>query len=227
MILIGSSREQKLASLVCAYSVRKRSSIPNLAVTHTYDLKFPNGTRPDTRSRSGGFSFNRFGLPKISGYSGRGVYLECDQLIFGDVAELLALPFEGKTVLRPANQASVLVLDCASLTWDVEKIVRDLDAGEYTYEDLMQRLCIEPADRIACTIPPEWNHLEAYKPNWTKNLHYTNMPAQPWRKWGHPLRHLWIDVLKAAVADGTIPWATVQDEVKLGYVVRQVLEAVS
>lgn len=225
-LLIGAVREGKLPSLVLEHSIRRRTTC-EVNFLHTYDTKFPNGSRAETRSRSGGFSFNRFGVPKMAGYAGIGIYLDCDMLIFGDIKELGKLPFEGKTVLRPKNQTSVLVMDCSKLTWDVEKIVQDLDAGAYSYRDLMENMCIEAPENIGCSVPAEWNSLEKYVPKVTKNLHYTDMPTQPWRRWGHPLVGLWLDELRSAITAGDILVEEVQEEVHRGHVVPQVLKEVS
>lgn len=224
-IVIGSSREQKLPSLVLEHSIRKHST-REVTIVHTWDMRFPTPKRKENRSRTG-FSFNRFAIPKLAGYGGRGIYLECDQLVFGDVKELLEIPFQGATVLRPKNQAAVLVLDCARLSWDVDKIIKDLDAGKFSYPALMEKMCVEPAAHILCSIPEEWNTLERFAAGKTKNLHYTNMSGQPWRKWGHPLGKLWIAALKEAIAGGLVTKEMVQEEVKLGYVVPQVREAVA
>lgn len=222
-ILIGSSREQKLPSLVLEHSIRKNTKA-DVRIIHSWDLKFPNARRPENVTRTG-FSFNRFGIPKLTGYQGRGIYLECDQLVFGDVQELLDIPFNGATVLRPENQAAVLVLDCDVLRWDVEKIVHELDEGFYSYHDLMERMCIESPQNIHCRIPGVWNSLERFVPEKTKNLHYTNMAEQPWRKWGHSLTGIWITALKEAIAAGLVTREIVEEEIRLKYVVPQVLEA--
>jgi hypothetical protein len=226
-VMIGAVREGKLPSLVLEHSIRRHSS-SSIQVLHTWDKKFPNGSRKETRSRSGGFTFNRFGVPKMGGYQGVGIYLDCDMLLMADIAELedLSKP-ELPPVLRPVNQTSVLVLDNSRLSWDVEKIVKDLDAGVYSYQDLMEYICIERPENIGLLVPAEWNSLEAYQPKVTKNLHYTNMITQPWRKWGHPLGALWLAELESALMAGRVTLDVVREEVEKGYVVPQVLEAVA
>lgn len=223
-VVIGSSREQKLPSLVLEYTIKKHSSVP-VTVLHTYDVVPPKPKNPALVSRTG-FSFNRFMIPAMVSYQGIGAYLECDQIVFGDVKDLFSIPFDGATVLRPANQASVLLLDCSRLTWDAAKIVADLDAGKYGYKDLMENLCIEPAENVRKTLPEHWNSLERYLAGKTALLHYTNMDGQPWRKWGHALGRLWMDELKDALRSGAISMATVEEEVARKHIVKQVLEGV-
>lgn len=224
-IVIGSSAEQKIPSLVLEYSIRKYSTAEDLQIIHTYDKTFPSPKKPENRSRTG-FSFARFAIPEMVGYQGVAAYLECDQLVFADVKELLGLPFEGATVLRTPNQASVLLLDCARLTWRLPEILANLDAGKFKYADLMERIAIEPRDRIRGSIPVEWNSLEAYVPGKTRLLHFTNMSLQPWRKdWVHPLGHLWMSTLHEAVVKGVVNRRTVEEEVARGHIVKRVLGA--
>lgn len=225
-IVIGSSREQKLPSLVLEHSIQRHTTAENFSIIHTWDKKFPSPKLPQNRSRTG-FSFHRFSIPALAGYEGTGIYLECDQLVMADVRELFSIPFGAFTVLRPANQASVLALDCGRLKWDLQKILDDMDAGVFSYHDLMERLCIVPPEEIGCTIPGEWNSLERFDKERTKNLHYTNMSEQPWRKWGHPLRNLWLDELRLAYKYGRISLETIEEEVRLGFIVPQVLEALA
>lgn len=220
-IVIGGSREQKIASLVLEHSIKKFATVP-VNVIHTFDRRFPEPTNPALKSKTG-FSFNRFAIPELAGYQGVAAYLECDQLVFRDVKELLTIPFNGATILRPENQASVLLLDCDKLKWDVKKIVSRLDAKKYSYSDLMERICIEPPSSIKCTIPNYWNSLEKYVPGETALLHYTNMGIQPWRRWGHPLAHLWMGELREAVREKKIGINVIQEDVSRGCVVREVL----
>ena len=224
-ICIGSSREQKLPSLVLEHTIRKHSTIP-VTILHSYDLLFPVPKRTENRSRTG-FSFVRFAVPKMAHYEGRGAYLECDQIVFKDVAQLFQLPFNGATVLRPKNQASVLLIDCDHVRWDVEDVVRSLDSGAYSYHALMEELCLEAAFKISCSIPEEWNTLERYEAGKTALLHYTNMALQPWRRWGHPLADLWLSELFHAVQAGAIDRSVVEEEVRKRHVVPQVLDALN
>lgn len=223
-IVIGSSREQKLPSLVLEYTIHKHASAP-VQVLHSYDLKMEEPKRPELRSRTG-FSFVRFKIPAMVRYQGLAAYLECDQLVFRDVKDLFAVPFKGATVLRPENQASVLLLDCNRLKWDLPAILSDLDAGKFTYKQLMESLCIESPGNVHKTIPETWNSLEKYVPSVTALLHYTNMNMQPWRRWGHPLAHLWMSALRDAMRASRISTQVVSEEVEKGYVVSQVMSEV-
>lgn len=221
-IVIGSSREQKLPSLVLEHTIEKNSRY-DIPVIHTYGLRFPDPKSPKHRSRTG-FSFARFAIPGLVGYRGRAAYLECDQIVFKDPAELLGLPFDGATVLRTRVQTSVLLMDCDRLRWDLTEIIAQLDAEEYTYHGLMEDLCVEPKENVKCSIPSEWNSLEKYVEGKTALLHYTNMDLQPWRKWwDHPLKDVWIREFRSALEAGMISLQMVQDEADLGHVVPELI----
>src|SRR3989304_5106962 len=150
-VVIGASPEQRLCALVCAHTVRKHASIP-FNIVHSFDRSFPVPSKPENRSRTG-FSFIRFAIPEMTGYQGRGMYLECDQIVFRDVAEIFGIPFGGSTILRPPNQASVLLLDCDRLRWRTVQIGPGLDDGKYGYRDLMEDLACEDPGLIQKTIP--------------------------------------------------------------------------
>lgn len=221
-IVIGSSREQKLPSLVLEHTILKYTSLP-VRIVHTWDKTFPVPKNPKNRSRTG-FSFARFAIPELVGYEGKAAYLECDQIVFRDVKALFGIPFNEAVILRPPNQPSVLLLDCDHLRWDVRQIIKGLDEGHYSYHALMECLCIEPAFKIAQTIPNEWNSLERYISGETALLHYTNMATQPWRRWGHPLANLWLDALLDGVRSGRIRKEEVFEDVQLKHVIPQVGE---
>jgi hypothetical protein len=147
--------------------------------------------------------------------------------VFADIEELWARPFDAHKVMvsrqdhapaawkdskwfRPGPQMSVMVLDCSRLDWDIQEIVRGLDEGRFSYADLLFDLCLVPPGEIDDTLPSEWNHLERYEPGFTKLIHYTVVPTQPWKNDENPLRDLWRSAYREAVAAGAI----VPDEVQ-------------
>ena len=82
----------------------------------------------------------------------------------------------------------------------------------------MQELCVVSPDRIAATLPYEWNSLEHYEQNRTRLLHYTDMPRQPWVCFTNPLRHFWYQMLQDALDAGFITQDELLREVSLGHV---------
>jgi hypothetical protein len=114
-------------------------------------------------------------------------------------------------------RSSVMVLDCDRLTWDIEAIVAGLDRGDYTYEQLMSEMRLDP-EEIGDRVPPAWNDLEHYDPATTKLLHYTVEPMQPWKNDDNPLAGLWMSVYREAVEAGAVPPEEVDALIERGHV---------
>src|SRR5438105_13510003 len=85
------------------------------------------------------FSFQRFLIPAVKGYSGRGIYLDSDMQVFKDIRELWTLPFDGSDLLGVQSQIgserrpqfSVMLLDCEALAWKITDIVEGVAAGRF------------------------------------------------------------------------------------------------
>ena len=219
-VFCGLDESQIVAARVLEYSIRKHASRP---VRFYPMLNVPTPTPKDPKNRGRtGFSFSRFHIPKLAGYKGRALYVDADMQVFGDMAELWEIPFDGAKVMctrqdeppeqwkdsdwfHPGRQLSVMMLDCERLDWDIEDIVGGLDEGRYDYQQLMFELCVVEPDEINDNIPPVWNHLEHYVPGETKLLHYTVVPTQPWKNDKNPLTELWEPEFKEARAAGDRP----------------------
>jgi hypothetical protein len=217
-VFCGCDGSQIVAARVLEYSIRKHASRP---VRFYPMLNLPTPVPKDQKNRGRtGFSFSRFHIPKLAGFKGRGLYVDADMQVFGDLAELWDIPFDGAKVMctrqdeppeqwkdsswfHPGRQLSVMMLDCERLDWDIDEIVGGLDKGRYDYEQLMFELCIVDEDDINDNIPPEWNHLEHYEEG-TKLLHYTVVPTQPWKNDTSPLKTLWEPEFKEARAAGVV-----------------------
>lgn len=232
-IFLGTDDSQVVAHRVLEYSIRRSASMP-VAVTPMLNVPHRRPRDPANKPRTT-FSFCRFMIPKLCGYQGRALYLDADMLVFGDIAELMDLPFDGKSVLcaapAPTEQwdghhstylgtrsVAVMLLDCDRLQWDVDEIVADLDTGAYTYQQLLSDVCVTPADQIADTIPPEWNDLERYEPGRTKLTHFTVVPTQPWKNDDNPLDELWMGWYREAVEAGAVPPEEVEASIAAGHV---------
>ena len=234
-VFVGLDESQLVAARVLEHSIRKHASRP-VRFVPMLDLPTPVPKDPANRGRTG-FSFSRFHIPELAGYRGRALYLDADMQVFADLAELWDIPFGDKKVLctrqdeppeqwrgsdwfKPGRQMSVMLLDCERLDWDVERIVGGLDAGEYSYEQLMFELCVVDPDEIGDDVPPEWNHLEHYEPGVTKLLHYTVVPTQPWKNDENPLRELWMPEFREAKFAGIVREDEVQRLARAGHVKR-------
>ena len=90
-VFIGYDKNEKVAFNVLSYSILKHSTRP-VAITPIY---LPNIKDSFIRERSGiestDFSFSRFIVPHLMNYQGWALFLDCDQLMLGDIAELWRL----------------------------------------------------------------------------------------------------------------------------------------
>ncbi|HYG79319.1 MAG TPA: hypothetical protein VD861_02970, partial [Pyrinomonadaceae bacterium] len=145
-------------------------------------------------------------------------------LVFKDIRRLWTLPFDGADLLAAREhggdgrrpQFSVMLLDCASLGWDIRAIVGSLDRGEFSYEQLMFEMPV--AKRLRASIEPAWNSLEHFSRGETALLHYTDMERQPWLSRHNPLNSFWTRELLEAIDGGRITSAEVEEHVRRGYV---------
>jgi hypothetical protein len=218
-VVIGASRRQYLPAKVCEWTVRARTSGP-FDLIHTYDREV--GTSDILRKMNvSGFSFVRFAVPELTIYEGRAIYLDSDMLIFRDLSDLFSMEMGDALVQRPKNQTAVLLYDCAKLVhWRVAEYLRRLEAGEYSYGEMMTTLC-EP--RVGERISAEWNCRDTFTRGRTAILHYTATARQPWVDAKHHLGFHWFDALRDAVMSGAITIEEVAEEVRLGHVGQWVL----
>jgi hypothetical protein len=237
-IYVGTTEAQMLPFKVLEYSIRKHASL-SVAVfpLHRAGIVIPQPVNERNRPRTP-FSFQRFLIPSLAGYSGRAIYLDSDMLVFRDIRQLWTLPFEGAQLLaarlsgvkggrRP--QFSVMLLDCEALRWDIQEIVRALDEDELSYEQLMFEVTV--AERVRAAIDPVWNSLERFRKGETALLHYTDMERQPWLARHNPLNRLWTQELFEAIDGGDITCAYVEEQVRAGHIrpslLRQVKERIA
>nr|WP_281720651.1 glycosyltransferase [Nitrosomonas nitrosa] len=232
-IFVGADRSQQLAVKVLEYSIQRHTKAP-VEVIPMIDLPVP--TPKDLRnSQRTGFSYSRFCIPKLAGYSGRAIYMDADMQVFKDILELWDLPFNGAKVLVQKDvkhldvsmakdnapktrikQCAVMVLDCGRLDWDISAIVKGMDEGQYAYEQLMREMCILKEGDVGYTVPFEWNSLEYYDDN-TKLIHYTDMGTQPWVSTNNPNGYIWVAEVRRMLDDGRLNWAELEDEVRREY----------
>jgi len=223
-VYVAATEAQMLAVKVLEYSIRKHASLTvQVSALHLSGIEIPSPAKPENRPRTP-FSFQRFLIPSLTGYQGRAIYLDSDMQVFQDIrrlwnvsledADLLAVQEPGSTGRRP--QFSVMVLNCASLRWDIEEIVQSLNEGGLTYESLMYDMAV--ASKIRATLDPAWNSLERYHPEQTCLLHYTDMNTQPWLSCNNPLGYLWMRDLFEAIDRKFLSESEIADHVQRGFV---------
>lgn len=213
-IFVGCSPAERIPANVLAHSIRRHAT-PGREVEvrflHECTRPLPPITVTDARPRTN-FSYQRFCIPEACGFEGRGIYLDSDQLVFADIAELFDAPMpDGVNVLSacpiglPHQNSSVMVIDCAKTPWRIDDLIARINAGgsgALTYSQLMRlenigvKWAPAPGDH-------QWNCLDTWTPR-TKLLHFTDMGKQPWlNRKPHPLAKLWFDAkadMEAAAA---------------------------
>ena len=223
-VFVGTDPTQRAGLALLEDSIRRHASV-SVQVQAIDDADIPVPRLPANRGRTG-FSFSRFSIPALCGYRGRAIYLDADMQVFSDILGLWNHPMEGCALLSAAAdpawqrppQHSVMLLDCASLDWNVAHIVDGLDDGRYSYADLMQRMCILPQAKQCAGLPPQWNSMEHFEPGRTRLLHYTDMPTQPWVSGTNSNGALFYRAFADALKDGGIDADLVYQEVERGHV---------
>ncbi len=221
-IFVGATEAQMIPARVLEYSIRKHASMTTQVFPlHRATVEIPQPADIHNRPRTP-FSFQRFLIPELAEHRGRAIYLDSDMLVFKDIRGLWTQPFDGAQLLtvraprfrRRRPQFSVMLMDCEALRWDVREIVKALDSGELSYEQLMFEMALARGVRAA--IDPSWNSLERFRAGCTALLHYTDMERQPWLVRHHPLNHLWTRELFEAIDRGYISLAEIEEHVKRG-----------
>jgi len=231
LVFVGADESQTLPAQVLEYSIHKHASRP-VRVIPMIDLKVRTPKDEKNRPRTG-FSFYRFAIPKLAGYRGRALYVDSDMQVFTDLAELWNIEFGEQKILcttqtlpeawkdnawaHPGRQYSVMLLDCSRLKWDIDEIIDGLDAGKFTYQDLLFEMCLVKPHEIEDRIPPRWNCLEHYEKGESSLLHYTVVPTQPWLTDVNPLCQVWVNELEEAVKTGWITRRQIEWNLEKGY----------
>lgn len=190
-VFIGFDPRETVAWHVLCHSILVRSSQPvsfiPLALDHLHDVY----TRPRDPLQSTDFSFTRFLVPYLSGYTGWSIYLDCDIIMQADIAELWSLrdeqyavmcvkhqhqPSEStkflgatQTVYPKKNWSSVLLYNnakCATLTPEYVNSATGLELHQFSWLLSEQEIG---------ALPRTWNHLVGYDlPDaLAKNIHFT------------------------------------------------------
>lgn len=87
-IFIGFDPVESVAWHTMAHSIFKRSSLPVAIIPVNIDNIRTIFKRQRDPKQSNAFSFTRFLVPYLSGYSGLAAYFDCDMLLQTDISEL-------------------------------------------------------------------------------------------------------------------------------------------
>ena len=199
-VCIGYDSKEKVAFSVLAYSILRNSTKP-VTITPIY---LPNIKDDFVRERnslsSTEFSFSRFIVPHLMNYKGWAVFMDCDQLMLGDIADLWRMrddkyavqlckhdytPEEDKKFLgqvqtkyEKKNWSSFMLMNCKKcneLTPDYVNSATGLQLHQFKWLE---------SDDLIGDLPLEWNWLVDEPGYNTKskvnNIHFTK--GGPWFK---------------------------------------------
>ena len=216
-MFIGYDPHERAAVNVLADSLVQHSSLP-LAITPIVARQLKGVlTRPRQPNQSTEFSFSRFLVPWLMDYQGWAIFMDCDMLARGDIAELWALRDEqfavqcvqhdhvpGETVkflgevqsaYPKKNWSSLMLLNCNRCTALTEDYVNSASGLE------LHRFHWLEGDHAIGALDTGWNHLvdvqdaptAAAEQGGPRLLHWTL--GGPWfreqRTMGGPLAAEW------------------------------------
>ena len=191
-VFVGFDSKEVVAYHVLAQSIIEHASIPVVFSPIVLDHLGGIFSRERNPLQSTEFSFSRFMVPYLSGYSGWTLFMDCDMLARADIAELWALrddryavmcvkhdyqpkietKFLGQTQTKyeKKNWSSVMLFNnarCRALTPDYVNTATGLQLHQFKW--------LESDDEIG-SLSPQWNHLVNeydYSPD-AKIVHYTD-----------------------------------------------------
>lgn len=232
-VFVGTTVGQRIPFEILKYSIDRHSSRTVEIYALDEEIR-KSGIAIDKLQRidKGGtpFSFQRYLIPAICGYSGTAIYLDSDMLVFDDIGLLNSFsPLSGcaNSVLTDHSwdrepQLSVMVIRCDRATWDLATLKKTASSESYAVfrsegptPHLMER-----------SIPSTWNSLEHYQSGVTQLLHYTDMAEQPWLSISNPLCEIWMMELFHALDANVLSSEVVESEIKAGHVRPGILEQV-
>lgn len=223
-VFVGTQSEQWLCTKVLAFSIKLRTSASvDVYQLHHSTIKYelPKDKKNQPRTP---FSFQRFLIPELCGFTGKAIYLDSDMQVFTDIRDLAYREMEGQDILnvwevsddKRLPQFSVMLMDCAALQWKISDIIKMLDTGELTYEELLHEMKI--AKNVGSELEQAWNSLEYFEQGETKLIHYTDMNQQPWLYRHNPYAAVWVEELANAIQYGYLTRSDVKQEILKGNV---------
>ena len=155
-VFIGISERFRAIQGMTERSIRQNTQAP-VDIVHLY---------PEVESGCTGFSNVRYTIRY-------GIYLDCDMIVLGDIAELWGYRQSDRFVCMEDGSTEVAVIDCRHFCTNKRE------------QYLLPKVC---------AIPPEWN-VEDHKlgdrePVGAKLIHYTDLNKQPWVHGPHPNTHI-------------------------------------
>jgi mitochondrial fission protein ELM1 len=152
-----------------------------------------------------GFTNYRYAIPELSGFVGRAIYNDVDQIYLDDPAKLFDTDMGNHGVLSIDDRdTSVMLIDCARLadTWNLRA------ARTANRRKLETPLRKRPG--LWGRLDGAWNARDGeYSPQRSRLVHYTTIHAQPWRPQprdyvyrGNSAAGIWLELERQADSAG-------------------------
>lgn len=188
-ILVGTDVRQGRAEIALENSIRANTSADvDITWMRAHEGEWKKWRHaPDRPMRGGGawatcFTNFRYSIPALCNYEGRAIYLDSDMLVLGDIAELWNLRPKGAWCSLNPKRTDVSIIDCAWFKgkkwWPSLEQMQASNMPGALYRQLLLR-----NGAFSHEIDERWDHLDDYRKDWTKLIHFTNMRTQPWRPW--------------------------------------------
>ena len=195
-VFIGYDNKERVAYNVLSHSIIQNSTKPVAITPIALNNIKDDFVRERNNLSSTEFSFSRFIIPHLMNYRGWALFMDCDMLMFEDIAELWRLrddkyavqvckhdytpknttKFLGQTqtAYPKKNWSSFMLMNCAkcsALTPDYVNSASGLELHQFKWLE---------GDHLIGDLPLEWNWLvgEYEHKEDVKNVHYTE--GGPW-----------------------------------------------
>ena len=195
-IFIGYDNKERVAYNVLSHSIIQNSTKPVAITPIALNNLKDDFVRERNSLSSTEFSFSRFMIPHLMNYQGWALFLDCDMLMFEDIAELWRMRDDSKaiqvckhdyvpkektkflgqtqTAYPKKNWSSFMLMNCkkcSTLTPDYVNRASGLELHQFKWLE---------SEELIGELPLEWNWLvgEYEHKEDVKNVHYTE--GGPW-----------------------------------------------
>jgi len=195
-VFIGYDNKERVAYNVLSHSIIQNSTKPVAITPIALNNLKDDFVRERTALSSTEFSFSSFIIPHLMNYQGWALFMDCDMLMFEDIAELWRMRDDSKaiqvckhdytpkekvkflgqtqTAYPKKNWSSFMLMNCkkcSTLTPDYVNRASGLELHQFKWLE---------SEELIGELPLEWNWLVneyEYKQD-VKNVHYTD--GGPW-----------------------------------------------
>jgi len=195
-VFIGYDNKERVAYNVLSHSIIQNSTKPVAITPIALNNLKDDFVRERNNLSSTEFSFSRFMIPHLMNYQGWALFMDCDMLMFEDIAELWRMRDDSKAIqvckhdytpkedtkflgqvqtkYEKKNWSSFMLMNCkkcTTLTPDYVNKASGLELHQFKWLE---------GDHLIGDLPLEWNWLVgeyAHKDD-VKNVHYTK--GGPW-----------------------------------------------